>query len=287
MRFRRGNISKVGVLRLVAALVVVILLPVGGIGAQENDAGSGANGGTSAIGETSGQDNGLDSGPASGPDSGLANSPNGRTSPVGGAAAPGPALILRTGLFLQGQAEDTSINGVEASPIVHNYGAAVSLPLGPGLAFEPGLDLFYDEYVYIASIGRAVPTQMETGSAVGPLAGVLGVSVDLPFNFRVSVSETFHFDFLAGLTAWFRLPVAPLDGTTADELGMLGDSMNGLLKWLLPQAGAGFGVALDQTTELVFSIRLHVPLWHLWDERGLDFWDSNLVWTRLGIKIGL
>lgn len=195
---------------------------------------------------------------------------------------------FRVGMFWQGQSEDTTTtNGVETSPLLQNVGFSFRLPLSSLVSFEPGFDFFYDEYAYIESLSRAVPTQMETGSVSGALARVLGMAIRLPFGFHLGLSPRTSLILRPGITALLRLPVAGLDGTTLEETGTISSDLNGGGRFLYPEFELGVGTQVSEKAGFDFGLRVLFPLWHAWDPREIPFWDSLFVWGSVGFRLFL
>ena len=199
--------------------------------------------------------------------------------------APSVGMGPRLGLFWQGQSADTSIQGVETSGLVQSIGVEFFLPISPVVAFEPGLDFFYDEYIYLEELGRAVMTSRESASSWGPLATVLGVHIGLPFSFRADLSEHFALVFRSGLGGFFRFPVAGIDGTDAEDLPTIAADLNGAGRWLYPEFGIGFNGKISERTRAEFGVQALLPLHRAWDRTELPFWDSLVVWASLGLKL--
>ena len=196
------------------------------------------------------------------------------------------SLAFRIGLFWLGHSEDLSNQGVEVSPLRGNLGFALRIPLAPRVDFEPGLDFFYGEYVYKEDLGRALPTQMETGrnDFTGPIGTVLGIVVQLPFGFHFPMSDVSSFVLRPGLTAVFRLPIQGLDGTELEELSPMTQDLNGGARFLFPELGFGFSFQISRAIGFDLNVRALFPIWHIWDPREIPFWDTLFLWGQAGLR---
>jgi hypothetical protein len=199
------------------------------------------------------------------------------------------SLSFRIGLFWLGNSEDLSNQGVEVSPLRGNLGFSMRLPLAPRIDFEPALDFFYGEYVYKEDLGRALPTQMETGKNdfTGPIGTVLGIVLQLPFGFHIPMSEVSSFVIRPGLTAVFRFPIQGLGGTELQELSPMTQDLNGGGRFLFPELGFGFSFQISQAIGFDINFRALFPIWQLWDPREIPFWDTLFLWGQAGLRFYL
>ena len=195
------------------------------------------------------------------------------------------AFGFRVGLFWLGQSESTEIQGVAPSQLVQNGGISFRFPVGAVLALEPGLDLFYREYLFSEDLNRAVPTLMETGRVTGPLAGVLGAVINLPLSVSLNLgSDRFGLVLKPGISAVIRIPLWGIDGTTREETNPILVDLNGNGRFVYPETALGFVLGMGPRTDAEFGLRVLYPLWHLWDDRNLPFWDNLIVWGSVTLR---
>ncbi len=192
----------------------------------------------------------------------------------------------RWGISWLGQATATNNvstpnpDGISSSQIIHHFGIGAHISFSPLLGIAPSIDVYFDEYIYLSEFMRAFPTQSQTGSGIGPLATVLSLGINLPWYMSVPVGEFVHFDLAVGLGLVFRIPVAPLDGS--GDISPIGDYVLGNGRWLNIYIQPGFRFRLAEWFGFSVSPTAIIPIWHIFDNEELMFYDN----LQLGGTIG-
>lgn len=164
------------------------------------------------------------------------------------------------------------LNGIRGSfvfngPTIPSIGIGSRIGIGPGLRFSPSLDFVFDEYVYRADLGRAFMTQNMTGSAVGPVATVMGIMVSLPLYFDIKLSERVSLGLAPGLVVYPRIALIAIDNSTGIE--QISAALNANLGWLYPETAVSVSYALNPTTNIGFQLAVLYPLSHLFSNDGM------------------
>lgn len=191
------------------------------------------------------------------------------------------SIDLRSSLTWIGNS-DTS-QGSEIDPVIVLPGLSFSFRLSDVVRFAPGLELSLDEYALVAS-GRAVPTQIETGSAVGPLAVVAGVAVSTPWYFGFFPVPELELAAAVSPTVYFRFPLLPIENTDPAAIGAY---LLGMGRFLYPELRLHIGYRRGPTVAFALEGRALFPIFHIWDEEDLPFWDQLILGGSLSIRFFL
>ncbi len=98
------------------------------------------------------------------------------------------------------------IQGSDVSPLNLAGGVGTLVEIVPGVTLNPAVDFFWQEYLLTES-GKVVPTQIETGTAVGPIAGSLGLILSVPYVYSITLSEELELFLGASPSFLLRFPV--------------------------------------------------------------------------------
>lgn len=205
---------------------------------------------------------------------------------VAGEATAGPALNLRGGLIWVGNAyreEYTGeyIEGSDVSPLLTFTGAAFDIPLGRTFRLSPGVDIWYKDYVFTE--GRAVPTQIETGPAVGQIAGTFGFVVSIPIEARFAVARGLSLHAGIGPAALLRAPIFPIEGSDTDELVeyFYADG-----RYFYPELRAGGDYEVSERVGIRFELRGFAPFGRIYaGDNGLPWWDQVMTSGQVGMRL--
>lgn len=171
------------------------------------------------------------------------------------------------------------VQGSDVSPLRFTIGGATRVGFGKWLQFRPGLAVLWQEYLLTDS-GKVVPTQIETGTSVGPLAGTLVTVLRLPWVYEHSFSNELVLGGGAGMSFPFHWPVSPIEGS---DVSGLWDYFYGSLRFVSPELQGYLSYPIGEQTS--FGVDLHWLLpWHnLWDGFEVPFWDGMQV--SLGLSL--
>ncbi len=200
-------------------------------------------------------------------------------------------LVFRGSLGWQGQGvkptaqNDNYPNGVSANQIINYAGFATHLSFGKFLGIAPGIDLFFDDYIYLDSYGQAFPTQKQTGSSLGQLATTMVLNLNLPWLMAVPISDVVLFKLALGPGLLLRIPAIPLDGT--EKTDKLAGYLLGEARWLNLYVEPFFFFYLTERFAFSLSMKILLPVWHAWDSTKLPFYDTMFVAAVLGLNIDL
>lgn len=197
-------------------------------------------------------------------------------------------LQARWGLSFLGQGTATnrnashSVNGISSSQIIHQIGIGAQLSFSQFLGIAPSIDLYLDEYIYLSDHQRAFPTQIQTGSSLGPLATVLAVGINLPWYMSLPIGDLVHFNLAAGPGIILRIPIIPLDGS--DDITPIGDYTLGEGRWLNFYLETGFSFRMAEWFGFSLAPRVILPIWHIWDSYDIPFYDHLLIGLGIGLE---
>ncbi|TVR58576.1 MAG: hypothetical protein EA426_09650 [Spirochaetaceae bacterium] len=196
----------------------------------------------------------------------------------------GVELHLGQAIILNGYRVDSagdSVQGSDVSPIRFTAGAGARFRVNEAWFFSPSLRFFVQEYLLTES-GKAVPTQIETGRQLGAIGGTLGLIVGLPFTWEYGLTDDVVFGLGASPSLLFRIPVVPIDGT---EIGELRSYFVRAGRFLAPEFYGSVTYAVSDWAHAVLSIRTTVPVYNLWSEFDVPFWDELMIIPTLTIRI--
>ncbi len=173
------------------------------------------------------------------------------------------------------------IQGSDVSPLNLAGGVGTMVTIVPGLTFNPSIDFFWQEYLYTES-GKVVPTQIETGTTVGPIAGTLGIIIALPYVYSITLSEELELFLGASPSFLLRFPLRSIEGSETSDLTSYFYSS---LRFFYPELQAKLFYTLTDRVSLGFSLRIFVPVHNLWDEFSVPFWDELMLFPHISVRI--
>ncbi len=166
------------------------------------------------------------------------------------------------------------------SPIIPTIG--VSVPLffeGSDFYLSPRFLLSWTDY--LMSDTRPAPAEVENGEHF-----VLLAAFDIPFGYRLQVSEKLEIGFLAGISVLVRIPVAYAE-SYASETGNYVSYFYGSLRFVYPDTEICMKWNATQDIAITLSVRALWPLFHLWDGEMLPFTDQLHVAGLAGLSFRL
>lgn len=162
------------------------------------------------------------------------------------------------------------------SPILAGLGASLLLWHPGAWRVEGGVQLFGAYYEYVA--GRAVPAEIEQREFL-----VLALLADLRLATELRLNERFAFGGSAGLGLLLRLPI-PLDRYAREAAFQ--PTLGYLYGWrfLYPQTGMYTRWRINERLELLTTLRVSYPIFHLWDGEELPFADQMIFSGLVGLR---
>lgn len=209
------------------------------------------------------------------------------------AAAPGSFTVERW--LFTGQAtlarneftttdDGTAVQGSEVSPrrMTFGAGAVVSIPI-PG-RLEPEVWLRRQEYISLNAHDAVVPTQLETGSAVGSIADTLTVALSVPWRISSPIPRNEDWDLSAGagLALLFRLPVSGVDGTSGNEVGRYWISQG---RFLYTTTGASLDYRISDRLRVGAGFSWYLPIHNLWADLPSGASFQHHTTRRWGLRV--
>ena len=175
-----------------------------------------------------------------------------------------------------------AVHGSEVSPLRFSPGFSLLFRL-PGLwRFTPGIDLYYQEYLDPDSYDKVVPTQIETGSGEGDLAGTFGLLFSLPVGIEARTAEGWRLGLAASPTLTFRLPLIAIEGS--DTAGLF-EYFFASGRFFTPELRMRIGYEITPQLEAAALLRGLYPIANLYadTEPGVAWWDEMMVALTLSI----
>jgi hypothetical protein len=175
-------------------------------------------------------------------------------------------LGVDLGLIFLGNAEEDSA----PNPVILQ-GVGVTFPVYQldALTIEVG-GLFYGtQYQWLNN--RASPADIERADNFY----VLSVQIDGRVMYEWKVSDQVDLGVSGGLTLAIRVPLFAWDEGEKYREDMTAYFLEG--RFIYPQAGGYVDWAILEGIELRFSLRVFFPLYNLWSDEGMPFWDGGMV----------
>jgi len=171
------------------------------------------------------------------------------------------------------------------SPLKGSLGAALILSGGTSrLEFRPELEMFFLDYVWDDASGRAVPAAVETADRIS----VLHLLASPAFVSRHPLDEEgkLSWGWLVSPSVLLRVPLLARD-SGGDTMGDVALYLYSAGRFFYPTGGAFFQWKFRE--KLVFSVEVKasLPIFNLWDGRGLGFYDQMIVNGTAGFRIPL
>jgi len=179
------------------------------------------------------------------------------------------------------------VQGSDASPIRFTAGGGFRIELATGHNFAPNGMIYRQEYVDLDAYDKTVPTQIETGSAVGNIGVLLSFIIAAPYLFEFTVPEWTRWRFLAGAspTIVLRMPVAAVDGSKA---GPPAAYFWRQARYFYPEIFIETDYLFSDLYEIGFVARWMLPIYNIWDDgEQTPFLDESMLNLGLVIRLPL
>ncbi|GEM_PF-1648197 len=203
--------------------------------------------------------------------------------PVEGAAAlEAPAAIRPTwGVLAESLLDPANSSAVPSPSINFNFGCGVVMPFEPGsrFSFEPSADIYYYNAEWLN--GQALPTDESFSSAF-----VLGLLLDAPVVYSLSVGEKLTFGFGAGLCLDVRLAFTT-DPANAGNTPLMNGYFWNQARFISPSTLIRGEYALTDRVGFGFTGRVLWPIYNLWTGEGFGFFDQGMYLIDLTIRYRL
>jgi len=222
--------------------------------------------------------------------------PSSSPSPTTASPSPSPNLELNRAILFdldinwQGQPYSTSggantykANGIAPSPVYPRFGGGYEFKTNRNQYLAFMLLLYFQEYVYREDLGRAFPTQIETGNQTGPIALVMGVLPSAIYRFEFPLASNAILGLGTGIGLNFHIPVLAIDNSSGND--KIANALFGSFKvpMLILETYGRFPVGSH--TSFGPHLRVMLPIYHVWDGENIEFWDNLLV--SLGLELQL
>lgn len=208
---------------------------------------------------------------------------------VGAAALEAPVAIRPTLGVLFETLLDPSLSTPGAavrvpSPSINfNFGCGVIMPFAPDsyFSFEPSADIYYYN-AEITPAGQALPTFEEYSSAF-----VLGLLIDAPVVFSMTVGQKFSFGVGAGLCLDARVAFPVAGALSPDAPAASNQYYWGKARFLMPSTLLRAEYALTDRVGFGITGRFLWPIYNLWTGEGFGFFDQSKYLIDLTIRYKL
>ena len=174
------------------------------------------------------------------------------------------------------------VQGSQVSPIHMSIGYGLSFAYGTNTALETEAWIFVQDYAALTAHDKTVPTQIESGNAIGEIARLVTLVITVPWVYRFSwgSNDVWSFDAKAGLSFAWRIPIAGVDGSQVGPAAAY--FIAG--RFIYPHIGLAAGYRLNERIDLVIATGWDVPLYNLWDSGPVTpFLDETMV--RYGLRV--
>ena len=164
-----------------------------------------------------------------------------------------------------------------SSPVKSFMGISIPFKLNSRIDFRPGLELFYFDYVWDQTEGRAVPAAIETADRIC----VFHFLLDPAFTVNFNPAEYIFLGVGGGPSFLLRLPMFASDGGDVyrDELVSYLYSSG---RFVYTAAGGFFRWQFSENSSLNLRLWTHLPVFHFWDGSDQPFLDQMLIEAGAG-----
>ena len=174
------------------------------------------------------------------------------------------------------------VQGSQVSPIRMSLGYGRSFAIGSNTALEAEAWAFVQEYAALDAFDKTVPTQIESGNAIGDIARLATLVFTVPWVYRLPwlADSAWSIDAKAGLSLAWRIPVAGVDGSRAGPAA--GYFLRG--RFIYPHIGFAGSYQFTERLALAIAAGWDVPIYNLWDSGpATPFLDETMV--RYGLRV--
>lgn len=176
----------------------------------------------------------------------------------------------------------TPVQGSDVSPITMSFGAGFELRLSPLFSIEPEGWLALQEYAALDAYDKVVPTQIETGSAVGDVGNaiIFGISVPAVFHWDPDWSGNWEFNGSAGLALVYRIPISAVEGS---ELGPIARYWFAG-RFIYPELGVSADYQFAPRIHAGAGLTWYIPFYNTWG-RNVDVGFLDETMLRYGLRV--
>lgn len=174
------------------------------------------------------------------------------------------------------------VQGSDVSPIRFSAGVGMELAVAPRHSLQPEVWIYQQEYIELNAYDKVVPTQIETGSAVGDIANTISLAIELPWVYTLTVPriEDWSFAGRAGLALIFRIPIAGVDGSKAGPVAAYWFAG----RFVYPYLGVGADYRFADRMTIGAGLNWYVPIYNAWDGgEQTGFLDETML--RYGLRV--
>lgn len=178
--------------------------------------------------------------------------------------------------------DGTPVQGSDVSPIRFSAGIGIELDLFPRNSLQPEVWIYQQEYIALSSYDKVVPTQIETGSAVGDIANTISLAIELPWVYSIVFPrlEDWTFAGRGGLALIFRIPIGGVDNSKVGPVTAYWFSG----RFVYPYLGVGADYRFADRMTIGAGLNWYVPIYNAWDGgEQTGFLDETMI--RYGLRV--
>jgi len=178
------------------------------------------------------------------------------------------SLDVQGGLLWIGNA----VENQQPNPLIPFPGFALPIRISKHFLIEPSLE-FYKYFYEITTGDKAIPTQIETQNN----RQIWGLLVSPRFVFDFPISPRNSLGFFISPVFLFRIPGIAVDQATAPDSSVFTSYFYGAGRFFYPETSLRFTWRASDGVVLKINIRALYPIFHIWDEEDLPFYDQMLL----------
>jgi hypothetical protein len=188
----------------------------------------------------------------------------------------GIQLIGGKAVILNAEPVETSTSPGEAATM---FGVSVPMTFTDLLYFEPGLRL-YSTTVVLDSDYKPVPAAIETMNRISVLNFELRPEVGAVFN----LTEHLMLGVTGAPVFTFRFPIIAYDDAAdSDDKTVVREYYFSAARFLGFYAGGLLSWNFAENYALRLKIGTNLPVYHIWDDEDIAFYDQLMIEPEIGI----
>ena len=188
------------------------------------------------------------------------------------ALRPGLDVLVALNLDSSSETMDLVTNGLSCG---------LEYPLGSGFSFEPSFDAYWGYYELSAS-GRAVPTEISDRDIYA-----FCLLLDFPIVYTLRLGADFSLSGGLGLCFEPRLGIKAAKEVEDSTVASINSYFWSEGRFFMPSSLLRAEYRLNDKISIGLGSSFHWPIYHLWADEGLSFFDQSLIDSSLSIRYRL
>ena len=176
--------------------------------------------------------------------------------------------------------DGAAVQGSDVSPLLISFGVGSAFSLLPNHSIEPELWGYVNQYAALKKYDKVVPTQIESGKAVGNIVTTFNFAFLIPWVYTLPIpSDQWQFSVKAGSALIARIPIQGIETKKTSQINKYWNK-----RFWYPHFGIEARYIIDQAINIGAGIDWLIPIYNAWvSGETIPFFDETML--RIGIRV--